>query len=534
MTHAGAGPEADPDDRDASSSAPADVDAGSPSRSGVLGSDSVPTLDQLTVRDLVGDPAEPASSGPLPQFTDFEIEREIGHGGMGIVYLARQRSLQRQVAIKMLLDGAFASPTQRARFISEARVLAGLDHPNIVRVHEAGELNGSLYFAMDYVAGGSLQERLGEHGMQPAAATRLMIPIAQAIQYLHDQKIIHRDLKVSNILIDERHRPRVTDFGLAKFLESDAKLTSSGVVMGTPDYMSPEQAAGKSELVGPRSDVYSLGAILYELLTGRTPFRGSSPMNTIVQVLQTEPKRLRLVDPRIPSDLERICLKCLEKDPDDRYSSAAELARDLERFLVGDPISIDLGGPWKRIRRWVHREPGLAVRWSILLLVNLLGELVIWWQGGYTGMSHEASRAQKNVVIAISVLSALGSWGCQHLLRRGKHTELVQGAWSTLDVLTTMLLLWNLDSLDQLSQAVLALNIVFAGLWVRERLVWLATVLVITSYLSILISHRFTDGPLQYAMRHMVGIIVLIGIGYITAYLTKRLRLLSQLYEPAE
>ncbi len=271
-------------------------------------------------------------------FGDYEILDEIARGGMGVVYKARQVSLDRVVALKMILAGQLALERDVKRFYSEAEAAATLDHPNIVPIFEVGQHEGQHYFTVGYVDGPSLAAKLEPAGWEPRQAARLLRQIAEAVQYAHARGIIHRDLKPPNVLVGTDGVPRITDFGLAKRVQKDSDLTATGQILGTPSYMSPEQAAGKTREVGPLTDVYSLGAILYALLTGRPPFSGRDVLTTISQVMSQEPTSPRQFNPRVDKDMETITLKCLQKDPAQRYSSARELADDLDRFLKYEPI----------------------------------------------------------------------------------------------------------------------------------------------------------------------------------------------------
>jgi WD40 repeat protein/tRNA A-37 threonylcarbamoyl transferase component Bud32 len=293
-------------------------------------------------------------------FGDYEILEEIARGGMGVVYKARQVSLDRTVALKMILAGQLASETDVERFYTEAKAAANLQHANIVAIHEVGQHNGQHYFSMDYVEGQSLAQLVREKPLPAAKAAEYVKTIAEAINYAHRQGTLHRDLKPSNILIDAFDQPRVTDFGLAKRIEASGQLTATGSLMGTPSYMSPEQAGADGAKVGPASDVYSLGAVLYELVTGRPPFLGESLVATLNQVLNAEPVSPRLLNPNIPRDLETICLKCLQKEPLRRYPSSAELANELGRFLRGEPIQARPVGKTARLWRWCKRKPLVA------------------------------------------------------------------------------------------------------------------------------------------------------------------------------
>jgi serine/threonine protein kinase len=286
------------------------------------------------------DPAAITMGPERQRFGDYELLCEIARGGMGVVYRARQITLDRVVALKMILAGRLATEEDVARFRTEAEAAARLQHPHIVAVHDVGEIDGQHYFSMEFIEGSSLSQRLLKDGPLPSRqAGRYVRLIARAVHHAHRQGILHRDLKPSNILLDTDDEPHITDFGLAKRLGGDSGQTRTGVVLGTPSYMAPEQAAGRIHELGPACDVYGLGAILYECLTGRPPFRSESPMDTLMQVMERDPVPPRLLNPKVDHDLETICLKCLEKDPRHRYASAEALAEDLQRYLNGETIS---------------------------------------------------------------------------------------------------------------------------------------------------------------------------------------------------
>jgi WD40 repeat protein/tRNA A-37 threonylcarbamoyl transferase component Bud32 len=293
-------------------------------------------------------------------FGDYEIIRELGRGGMGVVYKARQISLNRPVALKLLKSDVLASEDERRRFQNEAEAVALLDHPHIVPLFEVGTHDGRQYFSMKLVGGDSLEKKLTDFASSPKAIGRLLRTAAEAVQHAHERGILHRDLKPSNILLNERGEPFVTDFGLAKRVVGDSELTASGAVLGTPPYMAPEQASGKRGAVTTATDVYGLGAILYALLTGGAPFRGSSVAEILDQVRDQPPVPPSRLNPRTPRDLEIICLKCLEKDPKRRYASAQALADDLGRYVDGEPILARPTGPLERLWLWCKRNPRLA------------------------------------------------------------------------------------------------------------------------------------------------------------------------------
>ena len=295
---------------------------------------------------------------------------------MGIVYKARQIKANRTVALKMILAGQFASAEDVKRFETEASAAAKLDHPNIVPIFEVGEHEGRHFYSMGFIDGQSLSDVLREGPLAPKEAARLIRQVSQAVEYAHTQGIIHRDLKPQNILLSRDRSPRVTDFGLAKQLAGASELTATGQILGTPSFMSPEQARGDGQAIGPLSDVYSLGAVLYCLLTGRPPFQSANVIETLRQVVAQEPVSPRLLNGAVGHDLETITLKCLQKDPAKRYQSASELADDLDRFLVGKPIHARPIGPTERLSRWCRRNPlvaSLSAAVATLLLVGAIG-----------------------------------------------------------------------------------------------------------------------------------------------------------------
>src|SRR5271166_2074007 len=327
----------------------------------------------------------------LLQVPGYRVEALLGRGGMGVVYRAWHLRLNRAVALKMMLAGPCARPEELERFLRESQAVAGLGHPNIVQVYDMGDVEGRPYFTMELVEGGNLADQI--RGVpQPAhqAAVRVAT-LAEAIHAAHQSGILHRDLKPGNILLTEDGTPKVTDFGLARRLQGEGGLTLSGVPMGTPSYMAPEQARGDNGAVGPATDVYALGAILYELLTGRPPFRAESATATLQQVVADEPVPPARLNPRVPRDLQTICLKCLSKEPHKRYASAQALAEDLRRFERGEPITARPVGPLERGVRWVHRRPALAAALAAgVLLASALVGAALWWHGQRTALEASA------------------------------------------------------------------------------------------------------------------------------------------------
>jgi tetratricopeptide (TPR) repeat protein len=330
-----------------------------------------------------GRDVEPA---PLPDVQGYEILDELGRGGMGVVYLARHRQLGRLVALKMVLAGEYAAPAALARFRAEARAAARLQHPGIVQIFEVGEQEKRPFVALEYVAGGSLARRLAAAPLPAREAAHLVQALARAMQAAHQQGIVHRDLKPSNILLTPEGDPKVTDFGLAKTLDDDACLTRSESILGSPSYMAPEQAQGHAKHVGPAADIYALGAILYEAITGRPPFKAATPLLTLEQVRSIEPVPPTQLVPGLPGDIETICLACLRKEPARRYESALALADDLGRLLRGEPIKARPVSPAERAWRWARRKPAVA---------SLLVALGLAVAGGFAGMTVLWLRAER-------------------------------------------------------------------------------------------------------------------------------------------
>ncbi len=309
---------------------------------------------------------------PLPRdIPGYEVLGELGRGGMGVVYKAHQKSLKRLVALKMILGGACADRQAFARFQAEAEALARLHHPHIVQIHEVGEYQGQPYFSLEFLDGGSLAGKLGGNPLPVREAAELTEKLARAVQAAHESGIAHRDLKPANVLLSSDGEPKITDFGLAKQLDLDAGQTRTGAVVGTPRYMAPEQARGETRLVGPAADVYSLGVMLYEFLTGSTPFKGATPVETLMQVVSDEPVPPSRLQPKVPQDLETICLKCLQKEIGKRYHSAGALADDVRRYLDGLPIEARPIGTWERAGKWARRRPALAALVAVCVLATL-------------------------------------------------------------------------------------------------------------------------------------------------------------------
>ncbi|MCP5517782.1 MAG: protein kinase [Verrucomicrobiales bacterium] len=369
------------------SSRPCCTRCGQPLRSGTLGNRCLRCLLELGLTggadEQTDEPNEreatPEIGGAGQRFGDYELLEEIGRGGMGVVYRARQVSLDRIVALKMLVHRPFETPELAERLEAEAKAAARLHHPGIVAIHEFGQHEGQFFFSMEYIEGRSLADVIAESPGQMTdfeRVARYLRDIAGAVHYAHEQGILHRDLKPSNILVEVSDAVRVTDFGLAKRMGTDSGMTLTGQVVGSPSYLSPEQASGRHDQVGPRSDVYALGAVLFELLTGRPPFVAASFEASLIRIREKEAPSPRLLNPRVPRDLETICLKCLEKEPDRRYATARELGEDLGRFLDREPIRARPISPVGRVWRWSRRKPalaGLSFTVLTLLLTILIG-----------------------------------------------------------------------------------------------------------------------------------------------------------------
>ncbi len=354
-----------------------------------------PTLPSTIHHDgLHPSPSAPDGSGVLPrEFGDFRLLSELGRGGMGVVYKALQKSLNRVVALKLVREAHLATPADRARFRAEAEAAARLHDPHIVSVYEVGAADGQAYLCMEYVPGETLAQYLYREGpVESGEAARLLALVARAVHHAHEHRTLHRDLKPSNVLLTPAEgglvEPKITDFGLAKVFDRTESLTLSGAVVGTPSYMSPEQASGRKDLLAA-TDVYSLGAILYEVLTGRPPFRAAHPVDTLLMVLEQDPVPPRRLVPSIDRDLEMVCLKCLQKPSDLRYATALELAQDLEAFGAGEPMGVQsgsLGSFVSRLLRETHHASvlenwGLLWMWhSLMIFLLCLATQVLAWR----------------------------------------------------------------------------------------------------------------------------------------------------------
>jgi len=460
-----------------------------------------------------------AEGRPAPQrFGDYELLDELARGGMGVVYRARQVSLNRTVALKMILSGRFATEAELRRFRVEAEAAAQLDHPNIVPILDVGRHQGHAYFSMKLVPGGNLTRHLARYQGDHAAAARLTATIARGIDYAHGRGLIHRDLKPSNILLDDSGRPLIADFGLVKRTEEGLSLTLSGAIVGTPGYMAPEQISGGAVTVA--ADVYSLGAILYQLLTGRPPFRGAGAAETMARVLEYEPTPPRSILPSIPRELELIALKCLEKEPARRYESAGALADDLERFLQGEDVHVGAPGAVRAIRRWTRREPEFACR--------IVAQGLIL---GLTQLNHLANRSP-DVPVHLATVGAEAVWLASTLLLRRlarveRRWELVRTACIGVDLLLTTAILRILRAADSSLVVAYVMLIAASGLWNRVRLVWQTTALAMLGY-SILAADAYARGVPRDSNHHPNIILTAMAVtGLIIAQQVRRIRALT-------
>src|SRR5205807_9224287 len=324
---------------------------------------------------------------------------EVGRGGQGVVFRARQKSLNRTVALKVISLGQWASKAHLKRFRLEAEAAARLEHSGIVPIHEVGERDGSCYFSMQFIEGGQLDEVVRREPMPIRRAVELIAKVARTVHYAHEHHILHRDIKPGNILLDQKGEPHLTDFGLARLVETESTVTRTMEVLGTPSYMAPEQAVGNNASVTSATDIYGLGAVLYQLLTGHPPFAAGTTYETVRLVLDTEPRQPRLLNPKIDRDLNTICLKCLDKDPQRRYSSALALAEDLERWLKHEQIRARRTGLVTRGRKGVRRNPSIAVMAAMLLVLALPLGVMIWKTGSERSPLSNVAPPEKSIAV---------------------------------------------------------------------------------------------------------------------------------------
>jgi len=468
-----------------------------------------------------GGPRRGAGMPALPRrFGQYELLAEIERGGMGVVYRARQLNPERVVAIKMIRGGMLAGTANVRRFQMEVAAAASLDHPNIVGVHEVGDIDGQPYYSMPFVQGASLVklvERHHWHSPDGREAAEIVTKVARAIHYAHEQGILHRDLKPGNILLDGSGEPHILDFGLAKWLRADDTLTTTGDVLGSPSYMAPEQAAGHAKEATAAADIYGLGAVLYYLLTRKPPFVADSPLDVIQMVLEGQAALPRGLNPRIGVDLERICLRCLEKDPAKRYASAAQMADDLESHLRGEAVTFPAMTLRERLWIWTRSQPALALRVTGLLASALVSEVSFRLREAPDPLQH-------HLVLLVIGLWLIGSVVCQKLIAKPAWTERGRFAWAALDALSVTAILLTDAAVDSSLIALYPSLVALSGLWQRVPLVLLTTVLTELGYLvlvmaAVLFGHPELQHPPHWPVIVMV-VLALEGLG--VAYLVHR------------
>lgn len=397
----------------------------------------------------ISDAAAPGNAA-VPRLEGYEFLELIGFGGMGVVYKARQSALHRLVAVKMILGGPFSSGQDLDRFRFEAEAVARLQHPNIVQIFEIGEQDHRPYLVLEFVSGGSLAQHLKATPLAARRVAELLLHLARAVQHAHQNGIVHRDLKPANILLTEQGVPKIADFGLAKQLDRDAGFTRTGSILGSPSYMAPEQAEGRLDEVGFATDIYALGAILYELLTGRAPFIGGTILETLDQVRNRDPVPPRILQANVPKDPETICLKCLEKRPQDRYASAEALARDLENFLAGESIEARPPSWWDNVSRAIGRrnfDPRFRSYGTLLIAASpfpLLIHLAMYWRF-HADENFPVIITWTSIIVVLLVQSAMFR-GNKETVRQvpanqRRHFATVWGA-NTLDLVVSWFIVW--------------------------------------------------------------------------------------------
>ncbi len=488
------------------------------------------TIDLSTQRKREDQAASAASrsdtrrkpSGAYPVFGDYELVKEIGRGGMGVVYRAHQISLGRTVALKMILSGQFANTAEVQRFRNEASAAAKLDHPHNEPIYDVGQCDARHYFSMGYVEGPTLDEVLKMKPLPADSAAEILRKLAIAVEYAHQRGIIHRDLKPANILLDEQGEPRIADFGLAKLTDGEGGFTATGDVVGTPSYMTPEQAAGRIDDVKETADVYALGAILYACTTGRPPFQAKSPTDTILAVLEAEATLPSSLNRETPPELEAIILRCLEKKPEDRYPSAKALADDLDRFLLGEPVEARNTDTWQQVRRWWRRQPTLVTHLVVIGFMLLLLQIMHY----FVGRSFDYMVSMTLLFVAWSVTSVC----FQKMMERPRRAELGRYLWAGADaVLLTLALYLSSTSTGGLGGLLIGypLLVVASGLFFRVRLVLFMLACCLGGYGLLLylapVERHLVYPPFYFATG-------LLALGLVSAYQVHRIRVLSRYY----
>lgn len=482
----------------------------------------------------------PVKSGSGPQvFGEYELLEEIARGGMGVVYKARQTRLNRMVAIKMILTGKLASDSEVKRFHSEAEAAGSLSHPNIVSIYEVGEQDGHHYYSMPLMEGMSLSQWVESGQWEPGDGTEaamVVSKLAEAVEHAHQKGILHRDLKPGNILLDGEGEPHILDFGLAKRIFGESNLTLSGDVLGTPSFMAPEHAAGKGKTSTTAADIYNLGAILYYLLTARPPFVADSALDAMLLVLEGEAVLPRSVNPRIAPDLERICLRCLAKSPEDRYPSAQELSDDLQRFLNDEPLAQQPKAVGRRLQAWAKHQPALVSRLLGISICAIISETA--YRLNISNMHpiaqfHEVPvHTQHYGIIQVLVIWALLSWICQWALTRERWPETTRFVWAGVDAASFTAILFIDQAVQSPLIALYPVWVAGSALWMRVPLVLFTLGMALAGYVFLLADAIHNDIVWLFPF-HWHGIILalLVLTGIISSYLVHRVRVLSRFYE---
>jgi eukaryotic-like serine/threonine-protein kinase len=451
------------------------------------------------------------------EFGRYLLVEKLGQGGMGVVFRAREPGLAREVAIKVIVAGELATTEEVSRFQQEARAVAGLRHPHIVSVHDVGCADGLHFFTMDFMAGGSLANRLRTERFSIHQAALVMLKIAQATAFLHQHGIIHRDIKPSNILFDRNDSPCLTDFGLAKIIHEDSARTRTGEVLGTASYMSPEQATGAIRFVSFPSDVFGLGAVLYEMLTGVSPFAGENFLDTLLRVIERDPIPPRRIRREVHRDLQQICLRCLEKNPKDRYPTAAALANDLAAYLRGDPVGTQSSDVLHALRRSLRRYPAMAAHLIVLAAVAAIVAVRNWLVPG-SNPNH------------LWIQAVLLGWVATSLVLQGCHARpgwipRSQLAWTIVDLLLITVLIHLSESPKESLLVAYSALVAASGLWVKESLVFAATLTSLVGYAVLL----YLEPAMRHPVHHpLIFSAVLVCVGLIVGFQVRRMRILSR------
>lgn len=485
---------------------------------------------------LAPTPAEGKSNLVVSETTDsstfaqrtiggYEIVDEIDRGGMGIVYRAKDLQLDRTVALKMIRAGRMASESDVQRFRAEAQAAAKLDHPGIVPIYEVGTHQGQPYFSMAFIEGAKLDDFHKKNELSVRDACQLVRDVAIAIDHAHQNGLVHRDVKPANILIDQAGRPRVTDFGLAKNLEKDDGLTSTGEILGSINYMAPEQASARGDLVDRMTDVYSLGAVLYYLCTGQPPFETDNPVDTLLKILDAQPVSADRLNPELDAEVVAICMRCLEKEPKNRYLTAAEFANEIDRYLKGEPVQAMRSGIMIRIRQWSRQEPGLVGHLVGLGLIEITRGIDVFFEYFFFGQRFH-SYLDYSVIIWLWVVVCLILQRVQNRIpKQGVH---LQFAWSAADLgFLTWILLRVEGNLGPLFIA-FPLVVVVSGLFSRVKLVAFSTILSLISFEIVFLTRQESG---EFAHYGFVGAAAIVVIGTVVGLMVHRIRLLNRLFE---